>query len=168
MLLSIPSAWHALAAFAQAERFGLDDFEAYVGTARAKIMLRQSSDALEVLSRAQDKSARRQLVLAQAQVSAGDLELATETASGCIASLDKVSELEECADILSAGGKHEAAATALEKAISISQWPEELMRWRSSELLQSGRIQDAREAGFQAMALKIDGCLLYTSDAADE
>ena len=147
----------ALAAFEQAERFGLDDFEAYVGTARAKIMLRQSSDALEVLSRAQDKSARRQLVLAQAQVSAGDLELATETASGCIASLDKVSELEECADILSAGGKHEAAATALEKAISISQWPEELMRWRSSELLQSGRIQDAREAGFQAMALKIDG-----------
>lgn len=155
--LTAGDAVSALAAFEQAERFSVDDREASIGTAEARTMLGQTADALDVLARAHDESPRGHLALAQAQLAAGDVELATQTASGCISGADSVNQLDKCANILSVGGAHEDAAAALEKAALLSQSPEGLLVRQSRELLASGRIQDAREVAFQALALKTDG-----------
>ncbi len=155
--LAAGDAVSALAAFEQAERFGVDDREACIGAAEARTMLGQPADALDVLGRVEDKSSRGQLALAQAQLAIGDVELAIQTVSRCISGADSVTQLDQCAVILSVGGAHEEAAAALEKAVLLTQSPERLLLRQSCELLASGRIQDAREVAFQAMALKTDG-----------
>ena len=146
----------ALAAFEQAERFDVDGREASVGVAEAKISLGQPADALETLARGQDESPRGQLTLASAQSAAGDLELAAQTAAGVISGANSVRELERCAEVLSGAGAHEKAAAALGKAVMLTPSPARLLARQSQELLASGRIQDARETAFQAVALETD------------
>ncbi len=146
----------ALAAFEQAERFDVDDREASVGVAEAKIVLGEHADALETLARGMDESPRGQLALARAQSAAGDVELAAQTASSVISGANSAPELERCAEVLSDAGDHETAAAALEKAVTLTSSPAPLLAWQSQELLASGRIRDAREAAFQAVALETE------------
>ena len=147
----------ALAAFEQAKMFDVDDREASVGIAEARIALGQPADALETLARGRDESPRGQLALARAQSAAGDVELAAQTAAGVISGANSVCELERCAEILNSAGAHEKAAAALEKAVMLTSSPATLLARQSQELLASGRIQDAREAAFRAVALETDG-----------
>ncbi len=146
----------ALAAFEQAERFDVDDRVASIGVAEAKIVLGQPAGALSTLARGRDESSRGQLALANAQSAAGDVELAAQTAAGVISGANSTRELVRCAEILSGAGAHETAATALEKAVMLTSSPATLLARQSQELLASGRIQDARETAFQAVALETD------------
>jgi len=144
----------ALAAFEQAKDFGGDLIELAIYTAEAKVALGMPGDALEVLSHIEHKSPRSQLALARAYYANGDIALASETAAGVIDSTDTPSELSGLADILGSAGAHEDASLALEKAIPISKSPANLLVLQSQHLLASGRIQDARQTAFEAVALE--------------
>ena len=143
----------ALAAFEQAKDFGGDLTELAIYTSEAKVALGMPGDALEILSHIEHKSPRSQLALARAYSANGDITLASETAAGIIDSTDTSSELLGLADILGSAGAHEDASVALDKAIPFSKSPANLLVQQSQHLLTCGRIQDARQAAFEAVAL---------------
>ena len=144
----------ALAAFEQAKDFGGDLTELAIHTAEAKIALGIPGDALEILSHIDHKTPRSQLALARAYYSNGDIVLASATASDIVDSINSSSELSELANILGASGAHQDASLALEKAIPISKAPASLLVQQSKHLLACGRIQDARQTAFEAVALE--------------
>ncbi len=146
----------AIAAFEQAKDFGGDLTELSIYTAEAKIALGIPSDALEILSHIDHKTPRSQLALARAYYSNGDIVLASETASDIIDSIDSSSDLSELANILGSAGAHQDASLALEKAIPASKAPASLLVQQSKHLLACGRIQDARQTAFEAVALETE------------
>ena len=144
----------ALAAFEQAKDFGGDLTELSIYTAEAKIALNMPGDALEILSHIDYKSPRSQLALDRAYYANGDIVLACEIAVDIIDSIDSSSELAELANILGSAGKHQDASLALEKAIPLTKTPANLLVQQSKHLLACGRIQDARQTAFEAVALE--------------
>ena len=144
----------ALAAFDQAKDFGGDLTELSIYTAEAKIALDMPGDALEVLSHIDYKSPRSQLALARAYYANGDIVIASETAVDIMDSIDSSSELAELANILGSAGKYQDASLALEKAIPMTKAPANLLVQQSKHLLACGRIQDARQTAFEAVALE--------------
>ena len=144
----------ALAAFEQAKDFGGDITELAIYTAEAKIDLGMPGDALEVLSHIEHKSPRSQLALARAYFANGDMTLASETATDIIDSTNTPTELSKLADILGSAGAHKDASLALDKAISSSKSPADLLAKQSQYLLACGQIKDARQTAFEAVALE--------------
>ena len=143
----------ALAAFEQAKIFGGETSEISVLIAEAKVTLGMYTEAIEILSNMENQIPKGELVLARAYYQNGDLVLAAKTASSIISSLDTPSDLYELATILSDNHSHEEAIKALEKAIPSSKYPSYLLSKLSLELLEVGRIKDARTSAYESVSL---------------